>query len=180
MPTSFEFVFAPEDEKQFFTFLKQFELTLYPNRIPPGFKPIPVSPEAVAELTEEGYYLAAEKIGPVEVRTIKRGKDAGYLEINEVDSPVMHYDRSLFDEEGQLRSGKLWSELHLTGDIQRNPAHPESYRRILLQIREWLKLKTHKSTPSGFHVGAHAARLYKQGTVLREMGRKGGLLKPYK
>jgi hypothetical protein len=180
MPTTFEFVFAPEDEKQFLTFLKQFELTAYPNRVPPGFEGIPVSPDALPQLTEEGYYLAAEKIAPVEVRTIKRGKDAGYLEIDEVNCPVMHYDRSLFDEDGQLRSGKLWSELNLTGDIQRNPAFPESYRRILLQIREWLRTKTHKSSPSGFHIGPQAARLAKEGTTLREMGRKGGVLKPYK
>jgi hypothetical protein len=37
-----------------------------------------------------------------------------------------------------------------------------------------------RSTPAGWLIGAQAARLSKAGTLLREEGRKGGLLKPYK
>ncbi len=180
MPTSIAFVFAPEDEKQFLTILAPFELRMYPDRVPPRFRPPLAAPAAQPELTEEGYYLAAENIAPVVLRPIKRGKDRGWSEVDEVNCPVIHYDRSLFDEIGQLRSGKLWCELNLSGDMQRNPAFPESFRRILTQIREWVLTKNHRSQPAGFMVGPQAARLSKAGTILREQGRKGGVLKPYR
>lgn len=180
MPTTIEFVFGAEDEKHFLTFLEQFELTIYPDRIPPAYRPVRAGADALAALTDASCYLAAEKLGEIQVRTVKRGKDRGYLEIDEIHSPVIHYDRSLPDEDGQLRSGKLWTELNLTGDMQRNPALTDAFRRVVVQIRDYMVTRLHKSRPAGFLIGPQAARLSKAGTVLREQGRKGEELWPYR
>jgi hypothetical protein len=180
MATVFPFVFAPEDEKNFLSFLAQFELRAYPERVPHGWKPFVVKPENQHLLVEDAYYFADERGAPVEVRPVKRGKEKGTLEIDEVNSPVMHYLRSVVDEAGQLRSGRLWCELNLTGDMQKNPAFDERFRRMMLAIREHLKTRTFRSQPDGWHIGHAAARLSKTGTVLREEGRKGVELKAWK
>jgi hypothetical protein len=180
MPTAIEFVLAPEDEKQFLAFIAPYELTMYPSRIPPGYKPLVAKPDVQPLLTEPAYYFAAEQLGPVSIHTIKKGKDRGWMIIDETNSPVIHFDRSIYDEENQLRSGKLWTELNITGDMQRNWAYPESYRRMWMQMREWLVGKCRRSDPSGYVIGPQAARLSKAGTILREQGRKGCILKPYK
>lgn len=179
MPTNLPLVFAPEDEKQFFGFLAPLELECYPARIPPGFQPFLATAATAATLEGEAWYLAAARFAPVEVRAIKKGRDRGFLEIDETNSPVIHYERSLFDEAGQLRSGRLWTFLDLTGDADRNPAFPDGFRRLFLKIRDHLVGHCRKSDPAGFLVGPGAARLWKAGTPLRESGRKGGLLEPF-
>jgi hypothetical protein len=179
MPTNIPLVFAPEDEKNFLGFLAPLDLECYPARIPPGFKPFMASPENLGRLEVEAYYLAAPRFAPVNVHAIKKGRDKGFLEIAETDSPVIHYERCLFDEQGQLRSGRLWTAVDLTGDADRNPAFPDGFRRLFMKIREHLVAQCRRSDPAGFLVAPAAARLFKAGTVLRESGRKGGLLKPY-
>lgn len=180
MPAAIEVVLAPEDEKQLLRFLEPYALTAYPDRIPPDFQPFAVAAENHALLTEPGYYFAGEQWGAVSVRTIRKGVDRGFQEIDETNSPVIHFDRSLMDETGQLRSGKLWTEINVVGDMQRNPAFPEPYRRMWLALRDYLVNKCHKSEPSGFFIGAQAARMSKAGTPLRVQGRKGWLLTPYR
>ena len=181
MASTIEFVLAPEDEKQLFEMLSRFDLTVYPDRTPPDWKPPKVAPGCLDGLELASCYLAAEGLGPLEVRVVKRGKDAGTIEINESESPVLHYERSVYDEDGALRSGRLWTWLDLEGDIRRNPAFPEQFRRMWIAIREYLQsARLHKSTPPGWFIGPHAARLHKAGTVLREAGHKGRVLKPYK
>src|SRR4051794_18103089 len=147
MPTAFPFVLAPEDEKQLLQFLEQFELTAYPDRIPPGWKPFKVGPATADQFVEEGYYLAAEHTMKVVVHKVKRGKDKGFSEVDEVNSPVMHSHRSIFAENGELRSGRLWAELNLTGDMQKNPAFDNRFRRMLQMIREYMQSRTFKSDP---------------------------------
>ncbi len=180
MPTVVPFVFAPEDEKQLCSFLAPFGLTVYPDRVPDDWVPFVLDASTSARLDGESYYLAAESLGPVQMRLVKRGKEKGTREIDETASPVLHYLRSHVDETGQLRSGRLWCELNLTGDMQKNPAFPDAFRRMLVQVREFMQTRCHRSTPAGWLIGAQAARLSKAGTPLREEGRKGGLLKPYK
>lgn len=180
MATTFPLVFAPDDERQFFTFLEPFGLTLYPELVPPRWKPIPVNPAACDLLDEPAYYLAAEALAPVQIDVVKRGKNRGLLMIDETQSPVIHYERSVFDEDGALRSGRLWTWADFTGDARRDPAFPEHFRRMWLQIHEYLKTKCHRSQPAGWVVGPHAARLAKAGTVLRESGHKGVVLKSYR
>lgn len=180
MPTVFPFVFAPEDEKQFCTFLGQFDLQVYPDRIPPDWVSFKLDGSTASRLEEPSYYLAAEHLAELKVRNVKKGKDKGAFEIDETGSPVMHYQRSYMDENGELRSGRLWCELNLTGDMQRNPAFPETFRRMLQAIREQLTVRGHRSDPAGWVIGAQAARLAKSGQVLREEGRKGIVLRPWK
>jgi hypothetical protein len=180
VPTVIPFVFAPEDEKQFCAFVAPFALTVYPDRVPAGWQPFLLDTSTQDRLDGPGYYLAAERLADVQLRLVKRGKDKGTQEIDETASPVLHYLRSQFESEGQLRSGRLWCELNLSGDMQRNPAFPDAFRRMLVQVREFLQTRCHRSSPAGFLVGPQAARLWKAGTPLREEGRKGGLLKPYK
>jgi hypothetical protein len=180
MPTAIDIVFAPEDEAQLFEFLERFHLTVYPDRIPPGYSPFLVRRDTAARLVEPSYYLAAEEVGPIQVRTVKKGRDRGATRIDETSSPVIHYDRSIKDELGQLRSGQLWTELNITGDVQRNSAFPDTYRRVWLQMREHLISRCHRSNPPGYLVGIQAARLARAGLVLREAGRKGDLLEVHK
>lgn len=180
MPTAIEIVFAPDDEKQFFSFLEPYALTLYPDRIPPDYVPLPVKPSSSELLTEEGYYLAAETLAPIVMRFVKKGKDRGYQTIDEVGSPVIHYERCLVDEKGELRAGKLWTELNFTGDVQRNNTFPEAFRRMWLSMRDHLLKRCHRSDPSGYLIGPQAARLAKGGLLMREAGRKGGPLRSYK
>lgn len=179
MPTSLPFFLGPDDEKNFFRFLEKYNLTMYPNRIPPGWKAPKVSADVIPQLDEEAYYLAAEEMGPVVVRNVKRGPDKGAMEVAEVDCPVMHYERSVMDEKGQLRSGRLWAELNLTGDMQKNPAFGFAFFTMLTEIKEHLNTRYLRSTPAGIVIGHHAARLSKKGTILREAGRTGGTFVPY-
>jgi hypothetical protein len=181
MPTAIEIMFAPEDEKQFLDFLSRFHLTAYPDRIPPDFDPIQVRADSQELFTEPGYYLAAEEMGPLEIHMIKKGKDKGWRIINEVNSAVIHYDRCVRDENNELRSGKLWTELNLNGDMQLNTdIFPEPYRRMWIQMREHVVSRSHKSNPAGYFIGHQAARLCRSGTVLREAGRKGVVIKPHR
>ena len=180
MAASIEFVFSAEDERAFFQFLSKFELTVYPDRIPDDWAPFLATAQNASRLDGEGYYLAAENIGPILVRAVKRGKDRGTREIDESSSPVLHYERSVFDEKGELRSGKLWSGLEITGDVSRTTPYPDQFRRVWLAMYEHLVKMCRKSRPSGFLVGPGAARLHGSGTVLREAGRKGIVLAPYR
>ena len=76
--------------------------------------------------TLPAYYLAAERLGPVIVHPVKRGPDKGMLAIEEVPSPVFHYERSVPNDEGELVSGRLWAELDVTDDA--NDSHREAAR----------------------------------------------------
>lgn len=181
MPTSIEIVFAPEDEKQFFSFLAPYELECYPERVPPGYRPFRAKAENADQLVEPAYYLAAANLGvPIQVRPFKRGPNKGFLDIDEVNSPVFHYERSVFDENGELRSGHLWTFLDLSGDVFRNPAFPEAFRRMFVRIREHLVKQCHRSDPAGYLVGSHAARFWRQGGKLRVAGRTGDPLGVWK
>ena len=62
------------------------------------------------------------------VHPIKRGPDRGMLKIEEIPSPVFHYERSLLNEAGELEGGRLWAELIETGateDLQGQAARPQ-------------------------------------------------------
>jgi len=180
MPTTLPFVFAPEDERQFLNFLAPYGLTAYPDRIPPDWQTFVVDAAAATRLDQPAYYLAAESMAPLSLRTVKRGREQGTTEIDERQSPVLHYQRSFEDEEGQLRSGRVWCELNLSGDMQKNKAFPDAFRRLLAAVREHLHTRCHRSDPTGWWVGPQAARLAKSGKLLREEGRKGCLIRPYK
>src|SRR5690349_17864192 len=98
----------PEDERALFRVLDRHELTRYPA--------VAAREEAVAALDGGAYYLAAERLGPVIVHPVKRGPDKGLLVIEEVPSPVFHYERSVRNDAGELVGGRLWAELDVTDD----------------------------------------------------------------
>lgn len=180
MASTIQFILAPDDEKQLFDMLERYELTVYPDYIPPDWVAPKVAPGCMDGLDLPSCYLAAENLAPLQVRQVKRGKAAGTREIEEGESPVFHYDRCVFDDEGALRSGRIWTWLDIVGDMRINPAFPEQFRRLWMQIREFIQSHSSKSQPAGWFVGTNAARLHKAGTVLKEAGHKGRVLRPYK
>lgn len=159
---------APDDELALFRFLEKYKLEVYPRRIPPDWKPFLAGPDTIAQLPEEDLYLAAAELGPVEVDAIKRGPDKGFWYVDAVRSPVIFFERSRKNEEGELVSGEIWAELEVTAQTGRRDAAPDKFRRMYLEIEEYLKKTCRKSEPMGFLIGPHAARLFKEGLVLRD------------
>ncbi len=179
MAHTLQFFMTPEDELAFLRFLGRFELEVYPVRVPPNWKPFRANETCQATLPEEEVYLAASALGDVLVDKVKRGPDKGAWRVDEVRSPVIHFERSRKNEEGELVSGGLWAELDITPQTGRKDANPDRFRRLYLDIEEYVKKTFRKSEPKGFHVGPRAAREYKEGLVLRDGEYRGGTVKPY-
>jgi hypothetical protein len=164
----------PEDEVSLFRHLARRELTVYPELIPPDFAPVKVDERAPAVLADPAYYLAAERLGPVIVHPVKRGPDKGMLEIEEIPSPVLHYERSVRNEAGELVAGRLWAELDVTDDANDRRGKPLALRAVFDEIHQLFRKSWRRSDPKGFWVGPRAAAEWKRGTlVLREAGHKG-------
>ncbi len=158
-----------EDELQFSAQLERHHFEVYPRRVPPDWVPFKFSKDRFEDLPEEEMYLVASDIGPAIVDKLKRGKDKGHWRVDEVQSPVIFWQRSRMNDEGELVNGQLWSELDVTPQTGRRTAAPEKLRARFLEIDGWLKKSFHKSSPKGFVVGPHAARQVKQAQLkLRE------------
>lgn len=179
MASTLSFFMTPEDELAFARALEPLQLEVYPEVSEKGYRPFLIGAGTVASLTEDAYYLAAPAAGELVAREVRRGPHKGMLEIDEVRSPVMHYERSRM-EEGELRSGRLWAELEILGDRQHLLSKPDLLRQVFERLRSHFKKHFHHSRPVGFFVGPHAARRAHGGLVLREAGRKGGVIAPYK
>jgi len=165
----------PDDERALFRVLERRELTLYPELVPPGFTPIPVNEHAVDQLgNAASWYMAAEKLGPVIVHPIKRGPDKGMLAIEEVPSPVFHYERSVRNELGELVQGRLWGELDDSGDPTDRKGKPLGLRTVFEDVSQLFRKNWRRSEPKGSWVGPKAAAAWKRGElVLRDAGHKG-------
>jgi hypothetical protein len=169
-----KYFMLPEDERALFRMLARKELTLYPEIFPPGTAGIPVDDQAQALLVEEAYYLAAERHGPVIVRPLARGRDRGMLEIEELPSPVFHYERSLPNEKGELVGGRLWSELDVNDDPGSRVGKPVALRQIFEEVNQFFRKSWRRSDPKGWWVGPVAGGAVKGGRlVLREPGHHG-------
>lgn len=179
MANTLLFFFTDEDEVAFFRALEPLDFEVYPEVSPKGYQPFKATAANAAKLEDEAYYLAAPQFGELVCREVRKGPHRGMLELDEIRSPVVHYERSRMDEEGELRSGKLWAELDVAGDRQKLAKKPDLLRTAFDRIRTYLK-KLHHSEPAGFFIGHHAARKAKEGLVLREAGRKGETVVPYK
>ncbi len=164
----------PEDERAFLLAIERLDLEVYPRRVPPDWQPFKASASRQADLPEEDVYLAASAIGPVSVDKIKRGRDKGFWRVDEVRSPVIFWERSWKNEEGELLSGLLWGELDVTPQTGRRDPAPDRFRRLFMEVEAWLKKTFRKSDPPGFWVGPHAAREHKAGLVLRDNEHRGG------
>jgi hypothetical protein len=172
------FFMAPADEVAFFRALEPMGFSIVPEIVPAGWEPIRVSAPLAGELDGQSYYLAAEALGPVEVRPIKRGPNRGSMEVDEIRSPVIHYERSVREGE-ELRSGHLWAELVVSGDIHGNAGKSEAFRQLFERVRAYIK-RFRRSQPVGVWIGPAAARLAGTGVKLREAGRKGELYRPFR
>jgi len=167
-----------EDERAVFRHLARRDLTVYPELIPPGYAPPPVHEDSLDRLEATAYYLAAERLGPVIVHPVKRGPDKGMMEIEEVPSPVLHWERSVRNDAGELVSGRLWAELDLSDDPDSGGrGKPRGLRRVFEDVHDLFKKSWRRSDPKGFWVGPHAATEFKRGELkLREAGHKGRLI----
>jgi hypothetical protein len=75
----------------------------------------------------------------------------------------------------------MWAELDITPQTGRRDPVPDKFRRLFSEeLLEWLKKTYRKSEPKGFFVGPAAARLFKEGLVLRDAEHRGGTIRPYK
>ena len=176
MAATLHYFMLPEDERALFRHLARRELTVYPELVPPGYTPIPLDEHAVERLDGTAYYLALERLGPVIVHPVKRGPDKGMLAIEEIPSPVFHFERSFRNEEGELVAGRLWAELDVTDDPHSKQGKHRALRATFEELHGWFRKTFRRSDPKGFWVGPAAARAWKsEGLLLREAGHKGKL-----
>jgi hypothetical protein len=171
---TYHYFMLPKDEQAFFRVLARERFTVYPEYVPAGYNAPAVTDALVAELDQSAYYLAVERLGPVIVHPMKRGPEKGLFVIEEVPSPVLHYERSLTSERGELVAGRLWAELDVTDDPNARYGKHRGLRAIFEEVGAFLKKSFRRSEPKGYFVGPAAARAWKtEGLVLRAAGHKG-------
>ena len=174
MAATLHYFMLPDDERALFRHLARRELTLWPELIPPGHVALRLDAPAVDQLETPSWYIAAERLGPVIVHPIKRGPDKGMLKIEEVPSPVFHYERSVRNDRGELVAGRIWAELDVTDDAEDRRGKPFALKALFQEIHDLFRKSWRRSDPKGFWVGPHAAAALKRGElVLREAGHKG-------
>lgn len=174
MGATVSYFLLESDEVALFRFLSRQGLTIYPELVPPGYAAPAADEQVLASLSDRAYYLAAERLGPVTVRAMKKGPDKGMLVIEEVPSPVLHYERSLRNEGGELEGGRLWAELDVTDDPGSRFGKHRGLRAIFEEIQAWFRKTCLRSDPKGWWVGPAAGRACRsEGLVLREPGHKG-------
>jgi hypothetical protein len=175
MALQIRFFMSEDDERELLRRIAFLRLQLWPVLSDARYD-APIADES-AELVEPAYYLAA---GDVTGYPIKRGKDRGKWKIDEVASPVIHFARSLPDEDGELRSGSFWAETEAAGDYSRAGGKPPAFHRAVREIHELVKSRYRKSSPvkgTIYYVGPACAR---EGKPLREEGRKGETVHVYR
>jgi hypothetical protein len=177
MGATVHYFMLPEDEITLFRLLARREVTVYPDLIPPGWVPLVADEHTPAKLDGDAYYLALERLGPVIVRPLRRGPDKGKLSIEEIPSPVFHYERSVRNEAGELLAGRIWAELEITDAPDNREGKPYALKRLFLEIQEMFRSSWRRSDPKGWWIGPHTAAAWKRGEVkLREPGHKGKLI----
>jgi hypothetical protein len=162
------FFMSPDDEKALVRSLAHLELELWPEITEPHFRAPKITESII--FTEPAYYFAA---GDVSGYPMKRGPDRGRWKLDEIASPVIHFSRSLPDEDGELRSGSFWAETESAGDYSRQGGKPVRFLKAVRELHELIKARYRKSTPvkgTVYYVGPACAR---SGVPLREEGRKG-------
>ena len=175
MALQIRFFMSPDDERELVRRLSPLQLELWPVLSDPGYAAPLVGPET--ELGDPAYYLAA---GDVSGYPVKRGPERGKWKIDEVASPVIFLQRSLPDEDGELRSGYFWAETESAGDNSRLGGKPARFLRAVRDLQELIKSRYRKSSPvkgTIYFIGPAVARL---GTPLREEGRKGERVQVYR
>ena len=181
MANVIRFFMGPEDERNFLRDIAPLGLELYPEIVPPDWKAPKVDEHLVGQLEDPAYYLGAPEIGPITVDKVKRGPNKGKWMIFEVVSPVIHYQRSQIDpDDGSLLPGRIWAELEVSGDTQKRVQKADAFAKLYRQVAETISRRGRKSQPVGYLVLPDAVRLHNAGTTLREAGRKGAVIRPYR
>jgi hypothetical protein len=174
MPATLSYFMFPEDELQLFRLLEPRGLVVYPEISDPGEVPAPLGPTLQPTLEAPAYYLAIESAGPVVGRPVRRGPNKGLLEIDELASPVFHYERSLTNDQQELVGGRIWAELDVVHDVTGTRSKPSVLRAVFEDIDRYFHKTYRRSEPKGYWIGPKAAAAYKSaGLVLREPGHKG-------
>jgi hypothetical protein len=177
MANQIHFFMVEQDERELLRKLEPWKLDVYPEVTEDDGEPVAEMATSETELNGPGFYFA---VGDVSGYAVKRGVNRGKWKIDEVDSPVVYFERSQLDENGALRAGKFWVELEASGDYARTGGKPDRLRRLWLEIYGFLKVRYRKSKPTGFYVGPHAAREAQGGLILREAGRGGETIEAYR
>ncbi|HEY0881055.1 MAG TPA: hypothetical protein VGE37_03835 [Archangium sp.] len=158
-----------EDELALLRYFERDVYEVYPRRVPEDWVPFRANEKNYDQLPEGELYLVASDIGPAIVDKMKRGKDKGSWRIDEVNSPVIYWERSVKNEDGELLSGQLWGELDVTQQTGRRDPAPDKFRHRFLLLDSWIKKTFKKTHPKGFWAGPKTAREVKQGQLkLRE------------
>ncbi len=173
MAATLHYFMSSEDELQFFRFLEPQGFVLYPELSPPGHSPPRVGPALQPTLDATAYYMAIERAGAVVGETVKRGPNKGLLMIDEIASPVFHYERSIANDERELVGGRIWAELDVTDDPNDRQGKPRMLRAIFDEMSRFFRKNYRRSDPKGYWIGPKAAAAHKTGLVLREPGHKG-------
>jgi hypothetical protein len=180
MATTLQFFMTAEDEVAFLRAIEPVKFEVFPEAWPRDFRPFVACAGSAPLVTDDAYYLALPSLGEMVTREIRRGPHKGMREVDEVRSPVMHWERSRVDEDGELRSGRIWAELEIAGDRQKLMTKPDLLRSAFDRLRAVFRKHYHHSDPAGFFVGPFASRRAHEGLVLREAGRKGETVVPFK
>ncbi len=180
MAATLFFFMTPEDEQAFLRQLAPRAFEAYPEVFDANFTAFAIGAESQPALVESAYYLHLPQAGDAIARTLRRGPNAGRMELDEVASAVFHYERSIADGAGELRSGRLWAELVAVGDKAHRARKPDLLHVAFEEVRAYFKRRYVRSNPPGFFIGPDAARQAKAGLTLREAGRKGGRFVPHR
>src|SRR6185436_9928663 len=124
------------DERALLQWLERFVLEVYPRRVPPDWQPFRARASHHDRLPAEELYLVATELGPAIVDKVKRGPDKGHWRIDEVRSPVIFWQRSRLNDDGELLSAQLWAELDITQQTGRKTAAPDQFRVLFTELTE--------------------------------------------
>lgn len=181
MANQLRFFMSRDDEVAFLRYLERHVFKIYPRRVPVDWKEFRACAASYELLPAEDVYLAATDIGPVTVDRVKRGPDRGSWRVLEVGSPVIFWERSRLNEEGELISGQLWAELDVTPQTGRRDAASDHFRTLWGQVESWMKKAFRHGNPKEFWIGPHAARNKKEsGLVLRDNQHRGGTVEVWR
>ncbi len=157
MAATLDFFMLPEDEKALFRLLARHRITIYPEIFPPGWQPPLVGEETLPSLDRSTYYMAMEALGPVVVHPLKRGPDRGMLKIEEIPSPVFHFERSLPNEAGGAGGRPALGRAPGDRGHREPPGKPRGLTFVFDEIHDLFRKSWRRSDPKGYWVGPHAA-----------------------
>lgn len=165
----------PDDEAAFLQQFAEYNLTLYPDIVPPDWVAPPVNGDVIETMGSDiCWYLAAEGLDEVSAYPIKRGPNKGCLKIEEVPSPVFYYERAYLNDDGELISGKLWVELEGIDGLAMGHPKPYGLKVIYNNLTTWINKTYKRSNAKGIFASPKAVALKKAGKlVLRLAGHHG-------